>query len=287
MTTIMQPRTTRHKGRLNPHRLPRRSGFATVELALCLPILLTTALGMIETCNVVFVQARMQSAAFEAARLATRPTTAQAVAATSFAGHHRRHQPAVSVGGFRCDDHPDPQQLDEPLRPATLVTVSIYGPVEPELRHLPGAQQFTDAHGEGHDDCGMRHLAMTYPEKKPSFNAQSSARGRNRGAGGPVDSILFILTSVCRQRGLHANGARTIAQSPAITSAKAALVNYGTTNSQSSAVSFAQTVANQNKVAGSTLSLSSVTSIFGQCNSRQRRCLRLHCRGARRPTASS
>jgi hypothetical protein len=38
---------------------------------------------MIETCNVVFVQARMQSAAFEAARLATRPTTAQAVAATA------------------------------------------------------------------------------------------------------------------------------------------------------------------------------------------------------------
>jgi Flp pilus assembly protein TadG len=64
-------------------RGPRRLGTATVELALCLPVLLTTALGMIESCNVVFVQARMQSAAFEAARYATRPTTAQAVAATS------------------------------------------------------------------------------------------------------------------------------------------------------------------------------------------------------------
>jgi hypothetical protein len=38
---------------------------------------------MIESCNVVFVQARMQSAAFEAVRLAARPTTAQAVAASS------------------------------------------------------------------------------------------------------------------------------------------------------------------------------------------------------------
>ncbi len=66
------------------------AGAAAVELALCLPILLTTALGMIETCNVVFVQARMQSAAFESARLATRPTTSQAVAATAVAGNRRR-----------------------------------------------------------------------------------------------------------------------------------------------------------------------------------------------------
>ena len=69
--------------RRQQQRSGSRSGAAAVELALCLPILLTTALGMIDTCNVVFVQARMQSAAFEAARLATRPTTAQAVAATA------------------------------------------------------------------------------------------------------------------------------------------------------------------------------------------------------------
>jgi Flp pilus assembly protein TadG len=69
--------------RRRPPRARNRSGAAVVELALCLPVLLTTALGMIETCNVVFVQARLQSAAFEAARLATRPTTAQAVAASS------------------------------------------------------------------------------------------------------------------------------------------------------------------------------------------------------------
>jgi Ca-activated chloride channel homolog len=46
-------------------------------------------------------------------------------------------------------------------------------------------------------------------------------------------------------------------------SAKAALVHYGTTNSQSSAITFAQTVANQNTVAGSALSLSSSNFVFG------------------------
>lgn len=61
----------------------RRLGVAAVELALCLPVLLITALGMIETCNTLFVQARLQSAAYEAVRYATRPTTATSTAATN------------------------------------------------------------------------------------------------------------------------------------------------------------------------------------------------------------
>lgn len=64
-------------------RSSRRSGTAAVELALCLPVLLTLALGTIEVCNVMFVRTRMLSAAYEACRLATRPTTASTPAATS------------------------------------------------------------------------------------------------------------------------------------------------------------------------------------------------------------
>ncbi|HVA49973.1 MAG TPA: TadE/TadG family type IV pilus assembly protein [Pirellulales bacterium] len=60
-----------------------RRGTAAVELALCLPLLLTTGLGMIEITNLVSIQARMQAAAYEAARLATRPTTSNATAASS------------------------------------------------------------------------------------------------------------------------------------------------------------------------------------------------------------
>jgi Flp pilus assembly protein TadG len=46
-------------------------------------------------------------------------------------------------------------------------------------------------------------------------------------------------------------------------SAKAALVNYGTYGSQSTAISYAQTVANLNKVAGSSLSISTSDVVFG------------------------
>jgi Flp pilus assembly protein TadG len=59
-----------------------RGGAAAVELALCLPMLLILTLGAIETCNVIYVRTRMYSAAYEGARLATRPTTATKAAAS-------------------------------------------------------------------------------------------------------------------------------------------------------------------------------------------------------------
>jgi Flp pilus assembly protein TadG len=61
----------------------RRRGIAAVELALCLPFLLILGLGAIEVCNIMYVRARMYSAAYEAARYATRPTTASTLAASS------------------------------------------------------------------------------------------------------------------------------------------------------------------------------------------------------------
>jgi len=61
----------------------RPSGIAATELALCAPFLLILAFGMIEVCNLVHLQTRMYSAAYETARLATRPTTAENLAATS------------------------------------------------------------------------------------------------------------------------------------------------------------------------------------------------------------
>ncbi len=60
-----------------------RRGVAAVELALCLPVVMMTTLGMIEINNVVYVQTQMQSVAYEGARVATRPTTSSAQAATA------------------------------------------------------------------------------------------------------------------------------------------------------------------------------------------------------------
>ena len=67
-------------------RQPRphcRCGTASVELALCLPVLLTLTFGMLETCNLVNQRTRMLAVAYESARYATRPTTASSTAATS------------------------------------------------------------------------------------------------------------------------------------------------------------------------------------------------------------
>src|SRR4029077_8981847 len=59
---------------------PRRA-VAAVELALCLPLLVALAFGMIESSNLVHLRTRMYSAAYEGARLATRPATSPAAAA--------------------------------------------------------------------------------------------------------------------------------------------------------------------------------------------------------------
>jgi Flp pilus assembly protein TadG len=117
--------------RAGPRRLPggsSRRGAAAVELALCLPILLTTALGMIETCNVVFLQARMQSAAFEAARLATRPTTSAAVAATAAQVTADANTLLTQLGVTGATVTLSPASLSS-VTPGTTVSVSITAPL--------------------------------------------------------------------------------------------------------------------------------------------------------------
>jgi Flp pilus assembly protein TadG len=81
----MQRRNQRHDQCKCPGGPAARRGVAAVELALCLPLLLALAFGMIETSNLVHLRTRMYSAAYESARLATRPTTASNTAASSTA----------------------------------------------------------------------------------------------------------------------------------------------------------------------------------------------------------
>jgi len=50
-----------------------RRGAATVELAICLPLMVTVILGSIETTNAIFLKQRLTSAAYEGARSATSP----------------------------------------------------------------------------------------------------------------------------------------------------------------------------------------------------------------------
>ncbi|HEX7449942.1 MAG TPA: TadE family protein [Pirellulales bacterium] len=109
------------------HRQNSRRGAATVELALCLPVLLTTGLALIEIVNLVSVQARMQAAAYESARLATRPTTSNATAATSAQVQTYCQALLTQLGINGATVTLTPSDLTG-APPQTIVTVAISAP---------------------------------------------------------------------------------------------------------------------------------------------------------------
>ena len=61
----------------------KRRGTATVELAVCLPLIVIIAFGSIETTNMIFLQQRLTAAAYEGARKATTPGKTSADATTA------------------------------------------------------------------------------------------------------------------------------------------------------------------------------------------------------------
>lgn len=107
---------------------PTRRGAASVELAVCLPFLIALAFGMLEYNNSVMLKTRMVSAAYEAARLATRPTTSLATAATatSVAAYCNSLLAQLGVNGATVTV--SPASLSS-ATPQTLVTVSISAPL--------------------------------------------------------------------------------------------------------------------------------------------------------------
>jgi Flp pilus assembly protein TadG len=60
-----------------------RKGIATVELAVCLPLLVTLVLGFIEATNVIFLKQRLTAAAYEGVRKVTAPGQATADGVTA------------------------------------------------------------------------------------------------------------------------------------------------------------------------------------------------------------
>jgi Flp pilus assembly protein TadG len=118
--------------------VPRRSrrGAVAAEFALCLPFLLTLAWGFIETCNLCYVRTRMYSVAYEGARVATRPTTAEALSTTSSAVttlcNSLLTQLGVSGGTVSlavADSQTGTAKSLSVANPQDLVTVSIAAPL--------------------------------------------------------------------------------------------------------------------------------------------------------------
>ncbi len=122
--SLLRPQLQRHRAATGR----RRCGVATVELALCMPLILVTALGMLEACNAIFVRTRMLSAAYEAARLATRPTTSSAVAATSgqVTDYCQTILTQLSIQGATVSIQPSDLTAVTPLTP---VTVTVTAPL--------------------------------------------------------------------------------------------------------------------------------------------------------------
>lgn len=61
---------------------PSRSGAAVLEMAIALPLLITLVFGAMEMANAVFLRQSMNMAAYEAAKVITRPGTNEALART-------------------------------------------------------------------------------------------------------------------------------------------------------------------------------------------------------------
>jgi Flp pilus assembly protein TadG len=129
--TIMRskPEPAPRRGRpFQAGRRPIRRGVAAVELALCLPVVLITAMGMIETSNVVYVQTRMQSVAYEGVREATRPTTSAAQAATAATVIADCNTMLAQLGVNNATVTLNPSSLAA-LIPQQTVTVTVTAPL--------------------------------------------------------------------------------------------------------------------------------------------------------------
>lgn len=104
-----------------------RQGGAAVELAVCMPFLMALAFGMLEYNNGVMLKTRMVSAAYESARLATRPTTSATSAATAAAVTTYCQTLLTQMGVKGASVTVSPSSLTG-ITPQTPVTVTVTAP---------------------------------------------------------------------------------------------------------------------------------------------------------------
>ncbi len=65
---------------MNTRRKRQRTGVATVELAVTLPVIILVVLGALEGANLMFAKQAMVESAYQAAKVAIRPETTNAAA---------------------------------------------------------------------------------------------------------------------------------------------------------------------------------------------------------------
>lgn len=105
-----------------------RRGVVTTELAICLPVLLTFAFGMMELCSILHVRQRMVTACYDTVRLATRPTTHRSRAATADEALTRCRATLTNLGVRGATVSISPSDLSTAM-PGTIVTVTVTAPL--------------------------------------------------------------------------------------------------------------------------------------------------------------
>jgi len=101
----------------------RRPGFAVVELAICLPLMVMLTFGAIEAANAIYLKQTLVTAAYEAARMAT------ALGATQQDGEARYSEivNAVGVQGTTISFTP---QITSTTPSGTAVRVTVTAPAD-------------------------------------------------------------------------------------------------------------------------------------------------------------
>jgi Flp pilus assembly protein TadG len=119
---------SRRTNRLGGAAKSARRGLATVELALCLPMLLIFALGTTEVCNWMHVRQRAMTAVYDGVRYATRPTTSGRQAATAAQVISRCQSLLTQLAVNGATVTVSPSNLTN-IMPETQVTVTIVVPM--------------------------------------------------------------------------------------------------------------------------------------------------------------
>ena len=90
-----------------------RRGAATIELAVCLPILVLVLFGTIETCNMIYTRQSLEIAAYEAVRTALIPgaVTENVTAQAELILNSRR----VNAYNIQVDPSPDAAEAGDPV----------------------------------------------------------------------------------------------------------------------------------------------------------------------------
>lgn len=109
----------------------RRRGTATVELAVCLPVLTLLVFGSMQACDMIYLKHSLMTAAYEGSLEVARPDSSS----SNVQGRVEQVMEIRGVEGGSCDI--DSSKAIESLAPGDVVTLQVKAPVKANLKFPP------------------------------------------------------------------------------------------------------------------------------------------------------